>query len=85
MTRLSGFCDQGFHGVESVSGSIVDFDPGDQLPPFAFDYTFSGSGPRHLPHAGPATRRGRPLVSTGAEGSCFGLVVRDCKAERAES
>jgi hypothetical protein len=36
--------DQGYHSVEPVGGSIVDFDSGDQLPPFTFDYTFTEPG-----------------------------------------
>ena len=33
--------DQGFHSVQTVSGSIVNFDSGDHGPPYTYDYTFT--------------------------------------------
>ena len=36
--------DQGVHSVAPVKGSIVQFDSGDQGPPFTFDHTFTQPG-----------------------------------------
>ena len=36
--------DQGVHSVAPVKGSIVEFDSGDQGPPYTFDYTFTQPG-----------------------------------------